>query len=92
MASPAISSANLIDSVTNVSDFIWGGTWNGNLVPWLSLGGQPIPPMTIILLGIGLYMMFGLKFYPIRQLGSAFKGLMAGRKGNGEGENCGHAL
>lgn len=86
MASPAISSANLIDSVTNVSDFIWGGTWNGNLVPWLSLGGQPIPPMTIILLGIGLYMMFGLKFYPIRQLGSAFKGLMAGRKGDGEGE------
>ena len=76
----------MIDRVTNVSDFIWGGTWNGELVPLLSVGGQPIPPMTIILLGIGLYIMIGLKFYPIRQLGSAFKGLFAGRKGNGDGE------
>ena len=86
MAVTDTASVSLIDRVTNVSDFIWGGTWNGELVPWLSIGGQPIPPMTIILLGIGLYIMIGLKFYPLRQLGSAFKGLFAGRKGDGDGE------
>ena len=84
-AAPA-GEVSLIDRVTNVSDFIWGGTWNGELVPWLSVGGQPIPPMVIILLGIGLYIMAGLKFYPIRNLGSAFKGLFASRKGQGDGE------
>jgi len=86
MAVADTAGVSMIDRVTNVSDFIWGGTWNGELVPSLSVGGQPIPPMTIILLGIGLYIMIGLKFYPIRQLGSAFKGLFAGRKGDGDGE------
>ena len=70
---------NLIDRVTNISDFIWGGTWNGQEV-------IPLPPMVIILLGIGLYIMVGLRFYPILKLGSAFKGLFAGRKGAGSGE------
>ncbi|MGF1548935.1 MAG: alanine/glycine:cation symporter family protein [Sphingomonadaceae bacterium] len=64
----------LIDRVTNVSDFIWGGTWNGVEI-------IPIPPMVVILLGIGLYMMVGLKFYPLRKLGPAFTGLF--RKGAG---------
>ncbi len=86
MAANAEGSISLVDRVTNVSDFIWGGTWNGELLPWLSVGGQPIPPMVIVLLGIGLYIMFGLKFYPIRHLGGAFKGLFAGRKGEGDGE------
>ncbi|GGD49584.1 alanine/glycine:cation symporter family protein [Croceicoccus pelagius] len=75
---------SLIDHVTNVSDFIWGGTWNGD--PVLAIGGQPLPPMTIILLGIGLWMMVGLRFYPILKLGSAFSGLFKGRKGEGAGE------
>ena len=69
----------LVAPVTNVSDFIWAGTWNG--VELL-----PFPPMTIILLGIGLWIMVGLKFYPIVKLGSAFAGLFAGRKGQGAGE------
>ena len=77
---------SLIDHVTNVSDFIWGGTWNGEVLPWLSIAGNPIPPMVLILLGAGLYIMFGLKFYPIRQLGSAFAGLFKGRKSEGDGE------
>ena len=68
-----------IAPITNVSDFIWGGTWNGAEV-------IPFPPMTIILLGIGLWIMAGLRFYPILKLGSAFKGLFAGRKGQGDGE------
>lgn len=58
----------VIDWVTNVSDFIWGGTWNGEQA-------IPLPPMIIILLGIGLFMMIGLRFYPLRQLWPAFKGI-----------------
>ena len=54
MAVAETGSVSLIDRVTNISDFIWGGTWNGELLPWLSVGGQPIPPMVIILLGVGL--------------------------------------
>ena len=69
----------LLDQVTNVSDFIWGGTWNGAEV-------LPFPPMVIILFGIGMWIMVGLRFYPIVKLGSAFAGLFKGRKGAGAGE------
>ncbi|ANU07091.1 Amino-acid carrier protein AlsT [Paraurantiacibacter namhicola] len=82
----AAEEMTLIDRVTNISDFIWGGTWNGEALPWLSIGGQPIPPMTLVLLGIGMWIMIGLRFYPIVKLGSAFKGLFAGRKSDGDGE------
>lgn len=56
------------DQVTNVSDLIWGGTWNGAQV-------LPFPPMVIVLLGVGLFMMIGLRFYPLLKLGEAFAGL-----------------
>ncbi len=69
----------IIEQVVNVSDFIWGGQWNG--VELL-----PFPPMVIILLGVGLYIMVGLRFYPIRQLGTAICGLFRRGKGEGEGE------
>ena len=36
----------LLDHVTNVSDFIWGGTWMGEQV-------LPFPPMVMILFGVG---------------------------------------
>ena len=71
--------ATVLDHVTNVSDFIWGGTWAGQEV-------LPFPPMVIVLLGIGLYFMVGLRFMPILKLGSAFAGLFAGRKSSGAGE------
>ncbi|MGB7372958.1 alanine/glycine:cation symporter family protein [Pontixanthobacter sp.] len=86
MAASETGATSFIDQVTNVSDFIWGGTWNGQVVSWLSIGGQPIPPMTLILLGIGMWIMIGLKFYPIRKLGSAFAGLFKGRQSDGDGE------
>lgn len=86
MAADVSGAEAWIAPITNVSDFIWGGTWNGEALPWFSIAGQPIPPMTIILLGIGIYIMAGLKFYPLRNLGAAFKGLLAGRKGEGDGE------
>jgi alanine or glycine:cation symporter, AGCS family len=70
------AAVGFIDHVTNVSDFIWGGAWNGEEL-------IPFPPMVIVLLGIGLYMMVGLRFYPIRQLWPAFTGLFrkTGRQG-----------
>ncbi|MEB3415946.1 alanine/glycine:cation symporter family protein [Alteriqipengyuania sp. WL0013] len=86
MAATDTASTGLIDRVTNISDFIWGGTWAGEPLPWLSIGDQPIPPMTLILLGIGLWIMIGLRFYPIVKLGSAFAGLFKSRKSEGEGE------
>ena len=69
----------MVAPVTNISDFIWAGLWNGEQV-------IPFPPLAIILLGIGLWFMVGLRFYPIVKLGSAVKGLFAGRKGSGAGE------
>ena len=75
----AVTQPTLIDRVTNLSDFIWVGTWNGSEV-------IPVPPMVIILLGIGLWIMVGLRFYPILGLGAAFKGLFKGRKSEGAGE------
>jgi alanine or glycine:cation symporter, AGCS family len=71
--------ATFLDHVTNVSDFIWGGTWAGETV-------LAFPPMVIVLLGTGLWFMIGLKGMPILKLGAAFRGLFAGRKGSGAGE------
>lgn len=68
----------LIEPVTNVSDFIWVGTWNGVEV-------IPFPPMALMLLGAGLYFMIGLKLFPIRKLVSSFTGLFSKSKG-GAGE------
>lgn len=67
------------DQVTNVSDFIWGGTWNGQQV-------LIFPPMVVILLGVGLWMMIGLRFYPITKLGAAFAGLFRKEKDASAGE------
>ncbi len=67
-----------IERVVNVSDFIWGGTWNGQ--PLL-----PFPPMVVALLGVGLYFMAGLRLYPLRQLVPAL-GALFGRAGKGDGQ------
>jgi alanine or glycine:cation symporter, AGCS family len=77
--SAAQAPATLLDHVTNVSDFIWAGLWNGTEV-------LPFPPMVIVLLGTGLWFMIGLKGMPILKLGAAFGGLFKGRKGSGAGE------
>jgi alanine or glycine:cation symporter, AGCS family len=58
----------LVDHVTNVSDFIWGGTWNGDQV-------IAFPPMVLLLLGAGVFFMIGLRLYPIFKLPEAFAGL-----------------
>ncbi|WJY19217.1 alanine/glycine:cation symporter family protein [Alteriqipengyuania flavescens] len=69
----------MLGPVTNVADFIWGGTWDGAEV-------LPFPPLAIILLGAGLWFMVGLRAYPVTNLWPALKGLFAGRKSGGEGE------
>ena len=79
ISQPATLDERLLGPVTNVADFIWGGTWNGEAV-------IPFPPLAIILLGAGLWFMIGLRGYPITNLGSAFKNLFAGRKSGGAGE------
>jgi AGCS family alanine or glycine:cation symporter len=69
----------LLGPVTNLADFIWGGTWDGVQI-------IPIPPLAVVLLGAGLWFMAGLKLYPITKLGASIKGLFASRKGKGAGE------
>ncbi len=69
----------LIGPVTNVADFMWGGTWNDVQV-------IPLPPLAFLLLGAGLWFMIGLRGYPITNFGAALKGLFSGRKGKGKGE------
>ena len=70
----------LIDRVVNFSDLLWAGTWNGEQA-------LPFPPMVIVLLGVGLWMMVGLRFYPLRNLLPAFGTLFSReRKGDGKGE------
>lgn len=64
--------------VSNVSDFIWGGQWNGETV-------LVLPPMVVLLLGVGAWIMIGLRFYPILKLGEAFAGLFRKDK-DGKGE------
>ena len=66
------------DGVTNVSDFIWG-TWNGETI-------LLFPPMVVVLLGVGLWLMIGLRFYPILKLGTAFAGLFKKDTEGGKGE------
>ena len=79
MAAAEAGGVDIIGIIENVSNIIWAGTWGDATI-------IPVPPMVVILLGAGLYIMFGLRFYPIRKLGSAFAGLFKGRKGEGDGE------
>jgi len=68
----------LIERVVNISDFIWAGQWSGQEV-------LPFPPMVLILLGVGLYMMVGLRFYPILKLGASFRSLFSKERKGGHG-------
>ena len=44
------------------------------------------PLMLILILGTGLYLMFGLSFMPLRRMGYSFKLLWQGREKKGEGD------
>lgn len=64
-------------AVENISNFIWGGEWNGQEV--LMFG-----PMAVILLGTGLFFMFRLAGRPLRRFVPAIVEVWKGRKGNGD--------
>lgn len=76
---PASLGERMIQPITNISDLIWGGTWEGDVI-------IPFPPLALILLGVGLWIMVGLRFYPITKFWASLKGLFAGRKSSGAGE------
>ncbi|GGH06665.1 MAG TPA: sodium:alanine symporter family protein [Oceanicaulis sp.] len=67
------------DNVTIFSDFLWGGTWGDRRI--LEVG-----PITIALLGTGVFTMIVLGGRPLKRLFPAFAELWAGRKKAGEGE------
>lgn len=73
------SFGQFLEPVTNFSDLLWGGTWNGQEV-------LIVPPLVVLLLGAGLYIMIGLRFYPLTNLIPAFKKLFtkSGKQGAGE--------
>ncbi len=81
---PVSLGTRIIDNITNVSDFIWVGTWNGEEV--MQVFGYNIPPMAAILLGAGLYLMIGLRGYPLRKLFSSLAGIFKKSDKKGEGE------
>ncbi|MFN3312823.1 MAG: alanine/glycine:cation symporter family protein [Hyphomonas sp.] len=64
-------------AVENISNFIWGGEWNGQEV--LAFG-----PMAVILLGTGLFFMIRLGGRPLRRFVPAVVEVWKGRKGNGD--------
>ena len=73
------SFGQFLEPVTNFSDLLWGGTWNGQEV-------LIVPPLVVLLLGTGLYIMVGLRFYPLTNLIPAFRSLFtkSGKQGAGE--------
>ncbi|MFN4024606.1 MAG: alanine/glycine:cation symporter family protein [Hyphomonas sp.] len=64
-------------AVENVSNFIWGGTWEGNQI-------LPFGPIAVILLGTGLFFMIRLGGRPLRRFVPAIVEVWKGRKGNGD--------
>lgn len=64
-----------MEAVSNIISFINGYVWG--------------VPMLILILGVGLFLTFGLKFMPILKLGTGFKLLWGGRIPDKEGEKQG---
>lgn len=69
---------NAIDWITRISDFLWGGVWDGASV-------LPFPPMIALLFGTGLFFMARLGGRPLLRLGAGFAALWRGRAGAGDG-------
>ena len=67
----------IIGPIETVSNFIWGGSWNGTQL-------LPMGPLAIILLGTGLFMMVRIGARPLRRFLPALVEVWQGRKAQGE--------
>lgn len=68
---------NLVTHIENVSNFIWGGSWNGTPV-------LPLGPLAFVLLGTGLFLMIRIGGRPLRRFIPALTEVWKGRKAQGE--------
>jgi len=62
----------ILETITNLINAINGMVWG--------------PPMLVLILGTGLFLMIGLRVMPLMRLGYGFRMLWAGRKSAGEGD------
>ena len=69
---------DFLAGIDNVSNFIWGGEWNGERI-------LPLAPLAVILLGTGAWFMVATGFRPITRFVPALREIWAGRKAQGEG-------
>lgn len=67
---------SFFEAVDNVSNFLWGGAWNGAQV-------VPLAPLVILLLGTGIWFMLLTGFRPLRRFLPALKGAWIGRRSQG---------
>ncbi|WP_300377931.1 sodium:alanine symporter family protein [Henriciella sp.] len=67
----------IIGPIETVSNFIWGGSWNGTQL-------LPMGPLAILLLGTGLFMMYRVGGRPLRRFVPALVEVWQGRKAQGE--------
>lgn len=63
--------------IENISGFIWGGTWGDAEV-------LPVGPVTVLLLGTGLYFMIRLAGRPLKRFFPTLGQVWASRKGDGD--------
>jgi AGCS family alanine or glycine:cation symporter len=61
-----------VDALTNLIQGLNGVVWG--------------PPMLVLILGTGLFLMIGLRLMPLMRLGYGFRMLWAGRREQGEGD------
>jgi len=63
--------------IENISGFIWGGSWGGTEI-------LPIGPVTVLLLGTGLYYMVRLAGRPLKRFFPTLGEVWRSRKGDGD--------
>jgi AGCS family alanine or glycine:cation symporter len=61
-----------VEAITNLIEDLNGLVWG--------------PPMLVLILGTGLFLMLGLRLMPLARLGYGFRLLWAGRSGQGKGD------
>ena len=63
--------------IENLSGFIWGGSWGGTEI-------LPVGPVTVLLLGTGLFLMIRLAGRPLKRFFPTLGAVWRSRKGDGD--------